>query len=78
MKRIRNDGRVMLASCDWRGTPLGASVPGFAEVLAPHASAHFIDLMKRKYGLVARAGLLGSRLRGGTERMAGIRIRLDE
>ncbi|MGK8464766.1 PPOX class F420-dependent oxidoreductase [Nocardia cyriacigeorgica] len=78
VKRIRNGGRVAVASCDWRGTPLGASVPGFAEVLPPHASAHYIDLMKRKYGLVARAGLLGSRLRGGSERMAGIRIRLGE
>ncbi|NEW37861.1 PPOX class F420-dependent oxidoreductase [Nocardia cyriacigeorgica] len=77
VKRIRNGGRVTVASCDWRGKPLGASMPGFAEVLAPDASAHFIDLMKRKYGLVARVGLLGSALRGGSERMAGIRIRLD-
>ncbi|MFD4429118.1 PPOX class F420-dependent oxidoreductase [Nocardia sp. NPDC058497] len=77
VKRIRNGSRVTVAPCDWRGKSLGASVPGFAEVLAPDASAHFTALMKRKYGLVARIGLLGSRLRGGSERTVGIRIRLD-
>ncbi|AVH23679.1 hypothetical protein [Nocardia cyriacigeorgica] len=75
MKRIGNGGRVTVGSC---GRPLGDSVPGFAEVLPPQARAHYIDLMKRTYGLVARAGLPGSRLRGGSGRMAGIRIRLDE
>lgn len=77
VKRIRNGSRITAAPCDWRGKSLGAPVPGFAEVLAPDASAHFTTLMKRKYGLVARIGLLGSRLRGGSERMVGIRIRLD-
>ncbi|WP_329620209.1 PPOX class F420-dependent oxidoreductase [Streptomyces sp. NBC_01255] len=77
VKRIRNSGRVTVGPCDWRGTPIGASVPGFAEVLTPDASAHYTGLMKRKYGLVARVGLLGSRLRGGSERAVGIRIRLD-
>ncbi|MGY0500258.1 PPOX class F420-dependent oxidoreductase [Nocardia sp. FBN12] len=77
VKRIRNGGRVTVAPCDWRGKPFGPAVPGIAEVLAPDASAHFTGLMKRKYGLVARIGLLGSRLRGGSERMVGIRIRLD-
>ncbi|MBC7304015.1 MAG: PPOX class F420-dependent oxidoreductase [Nocardia sp.] len=77
VKRIRNSGRVTVCSCDWRGKPLGASVPGVAEVLTPSASAHFTGLMKRKYGLAARIGLAGSALRGGSGRMAGIRIRLD-
>lgn len=77
VKRIRDSGRVTVCSCDWRGKPLDVSVPGFAEVLTPSASAHFIGLMKRKYGLAARIGLAGSALRGGSERMAGIRIRLD-
>jgi uncharacterized protein len=77
VKRIRNGGQVTVGPCDWRGKPLGASTPGFAEVLAPGESAHFTRLLKRKYGLAARVGLLGSRLRGGTERSVGIRIRLD-
>ncbi|MFF2024225.1 PPOX class F420-dependent oxidoreductase [Streptomyces sp. NPDC058171] len=77
VKRIRNGGRVTVGPCDVRGRPLGVSTPGFAEVLAPDESAHVTGLMKRKYGLVARIGLLGSRLRGGSERSVGIRIRLD-
>ncbi|MFD6344276.1 PPOX class F420-dependent oxidoreductase [Streptomyces roseolus] len=77
VKRIRNGGRVLVGPCDWRGRPLGVSTPGFAEVLAPDASAHFTDLMKRKYGLPARVGLLAGRLRAGSERSVGIRIRLD-
>ncbi|MEV6279356.1 PPOX class F420-dependent oxidoreductase [Nocardia sp. NPDC051832] len=78
VKRIRNSGHVTVARCDWRGKPLGAPVPGFAELLTSEASAHFTGLMKRKYGLVARIGLLGSAFRGGSERMVGIRIRLQE
>ncbi|MDG4856648.1 PPOX class F420-dependent oxidoreductase [Streptomyces sp. T-3] len=77
VKRIRNCGRVTVGPCDWRGRPLGASTPGVAEVLTADESAHFTGLMKRKYGLVARVGLLGSRLRGGSGRTVGIRIRLD-
>ncbi|MGJ7417016.1 PPOX class F420-dependent oxidoreductase [Streptomyces cinereoruber] len=78
VKRIRNDGRVTVGPCDWRGRPLGVSTPGFAEVLTPDASAHFTVLMKRKYGLAARAGLLAGRLRCDSERTVGIRIRLDD
>ncbi|WP_194814477.1 PPOX class F420-dependent oxidoreductase [Nocardia sp. XZ_19_385] len=74
VKRIRNEGRVTVASCDWRGKPLSEPVHGFAEVLAPAESVHYVELMKRKYGLVARVGLLGSALRGGPGRMAGIRV----
>ncbi|WP_199552419.1 PPOX class F420-dependent oxidoreductase [Streptomyces sp. N35] len=77
VKRIRNSGLVTVAPCDWRGRPLGASTPGVAEVLTPDESAHLTGLMKRKYGLAARVGLLGSRLRGGSGRAVGIRIRLD-
>lgn len=76
VKRIRNSGRVAVSASDWRGKPRGVTVPGVAEVLPPDASARIIELMKRKYGLAARIGLAGSALRGGSERMVGIRIRL--
>ncbi|MGW0035062.1 PPOX class F420-dependent oxidoreductase [Streptomyces sp. NPDC003314] len=78
VKRIRNDGRVTVGPCDWRGRPLGVSTPGFAEVLTPDASAHFTVLMKREYGLAARAGLLAGKLRCDSERTVGIGIRLDD
>ncbi|MEU9853275.1 PPOX class F420-dependent oxidoreductase [Streptomyces sp. NPDC047974] len=78
VKRIRSSGRVTVAPCDWRGTPKGEPVPGVAELPADRDTAHYLDLMKRKYGLVARVGLLGSRLKGPGHRMAGIRVRLAE
>ncbi|MGW6539169.1 PPOX class F420-dependent oxidoreductase [Streptomyces sp. NPDC055051] len=78
VKRIRNGGRVTVAPCDWRGTPKGEAVPGVAELPAERDTVHYLDLMKRKYGLVARVGLLGGRLRGAGHRTVGIRIRLGE
>ncbi|MDA5284730.1 PPOX class F420-dependent oxidoreductase [Streptomyces sp. Isolate_45] len=78
VKRIRNSGRVTVAPCDWRGAPKGEPVPGVAELPADQDTVHYLDLMKRKYGLVARVGLLGSRLKGPGHRTAGIRIRLAE
>ncbi|MBC9714840.1 PPOX class F420-dependent oxidoreductase [Streptomyces sp. TRM66268-LWL] len=78
VKRIRNSGRVTVAPCDWRGTPMGEPVPGVADLPAAEDTVHYLDLMKRKYGLVARLGLLGSRLKGAGHRTVGIRIRLLE
>lgn len=78
VKRIRNSGRVTVAPCDWRGTPKGKPVPGVAELPAEQDTARYLDLMKRKYGLAARVGLLGSRLKGRAHRTVGIRIRLAE
>ncbi|MEI5033281.1 PPOX class F420-dependent oxidoreductase [Streptomyces sp. S1A(2023)] len=78
VKRIRNSGRVTVAPCDWRGVPKGESVPGVGELPADQDTVHYLDLMKRKYGLVARVGLLGSRLKGSGHRAVGIRIRLAE
>ncbi|XCM34430.1 hypothetical protein ABXI76_26600 [Streptomyces parvus] len=53
-------------------------MPGVAELPADQDTVHYLDLMKRKYGLVARIGLLGSRLKGAGHRTVGIRIRLVE
>lgn len=78
VKRIRNSGHVTLAPCDWRGRVGGEAVQGVAELPGADATRHYPGLMKRKYGLTARVGLLGSRLRGGRERNVGIRVRLAE
>ncbi|MFE7133696.1 PPOX class F420-dependent oxidoreductase [Streptomyces sp. NPDC057638] len=78
VKRIRNSGRVTVGPCDWRGTPLGEAVPGVADLPGPEATRHYLDLMKRKYGLIARVTLLGSRLRGRDHHTVGIRIRLTD
>lgn len=60
------------------GDPEGEAVPGIAELPADRDTVHYLDLMKRKYGLVARIGLLGSRLKGRKHRSVGIQIRLTE
>ncbi|MGW8884051.1 PPOX class F420-dependent oxidoreductase [Streptomyces sp. NPDC055749] len=78
VKRIRNSGEVTLAPCDWRGRVRGDAVRGVAELPGAEGTRHYLDLMKRKYGLVARVGLAGSRLRGGQERNVGIRVRIAE
>ncbi|MFD3654037.1 PPOX class F420-dependent oxidoreductase [Streptomyces sp. NPDC058620] len=76
VKRIRNSGRVTLAPCDWRGKVSGEAVAGIAELPGADGTRHYLDLMKRKYGLVARVGLIGSRLRGRQDSNVGIRVRL--
>ncbi|MFI9584332.1 PPOX class F420-dependent oxidoreductase [Streptomyces sp. NPDC052236] len=78
VKRIRNGGRVTVAPCDWRGNALGEAVQGVAELPPAADTRHYTELMKRKYGMAARLGLLGSRLRGGRNRTVGIRVRLAE
>lgn len=78
VKRIRNGGRVTVAPCDWRGNALGEAVQAAAELPAAADTRHYTELMKRKYGMAARLGLLGSRLRGGRNRTVGIRVRLAE
>jgi uncharacterized protein len=78
VKRIRRSGKVTVAPCDLRGKPHGASVPGQARVTDAATSSHVRDLMKKKYGLVGRLSMLGSRIRRGTEGTVGIRILLAD
>jgi PPOX class probable F420-dependent enzyme len=53
-KRLRNDGRVLLAPCDMRGRVQGDVVEGMARLQDDLATAAAIDLIKRRYGLIAR------------------------
>lgn len=56
VKRVRNDGRVLLAPSDARGRPQGAHVEGSATVLDAAADvARVASLHRRKYGLQFRA-----------------------
>ncbi|MEY9965233.1 PPOX class probable F420-dependent enzyme [Streptacidiphilus sp. MAP12-16] len=76
VKRIRNRGDVLLAPCDVRGNRKGDDIPGFAEILDAAATERYRALLKRKYGLLGRLTVLGSRLRRGREGSVGIRITL--
>ena len=53
-KRLRNDSRVLLAPCDMRGRVGGDSVEGTARLQDDAETAVSIDLVRRRYGLLAR------------------------
>ncbi|MGW1992591.1 PPOX class F420-dependent oxidoreductase [Embleya sp. NPDC001921] len=78
VKRIRNDGKVTVAACDVRGNPRGEAVPGHACLLDAAETERYRGLIRRKFGVIGRLTLLGSRLRRGTAGTIGVRIELGE
>ena len=76
VKRIRARGDVLVGPCDVRGNPTGDQVPATAEICDPATTARYRKLLARKYGLLGRLTLLGSRLRRGPNGTVGIRITL--
>lgn len=77
LKRIRRDPAVRVATCDWRGRDAGPAHSGRAELLDRAGLEKVLHGLRRKYGLMGRLTLLGSRLRGRLHRSAGIRVVLD-
>lgn len=78
VKRIRRDGAVTVAPCDVRGRPLGEAVPGHAVLCGPAESSRVRHLLRRKYRLLGRLTLLGSRLRRGEAGTIGIRVTVGQ
>ncbi|MDX3619299.1 PPOX class F420-dependent oxidoreductase [Streptomyces europaeiscabiei] len=78
VKRIRNRADVLVGPCDVRGNPTGDSVPARAEILDAAGSAAYRRLIARKYGVLGRLTLLGSRLRRGADGTIGIRVTLTK
>ncbi|MFJ3669396.1 PPOX class F420-dependent oxidoreductase [Streptomyces sp. NPDC090106] len=76
VKRIRARADVLVGPCDLRGNPTGDSVPGTAEICDRETSAHIRGLIARKYGVMGRLTLFGSRLRRGADGSVGIRVTL--
>ncbi|HEX8631217.1 MAG TPA: PPOX class F420-dependent oxidoreductase [Catenuloplanes sp.] len=77
VKRIRRSGAVTVAPCDFRGTARGEPVAGHATVDRA-ATERIRRVLARKYGLVGRLTMLGSRLRRGPTGTVGIRIVLAD
>ena len=77
VKRIRNRAEVLVAPCDVRGKRTGEDVPARAEIGPPELAGHYRELLKRKYGIIGRMTLLGSKLRRGADGTVAIRITLD-
>lgn len=76
VKRIRARADVLVGPCDVRGNPTGAPVPATAEICDADTTARYRTLLARKYGILGRLTLLGSRLRRGLDGTVGIRITL--
>jgi PPOX class probable F420-dependent enzyme len=52
VKRIRNNSRVMVAVCDYKGKVKGPAVEATAVLLSPDAGARIHRLLNRKYWYV--------------------------
>ncbi|MFI9761685.1 PPOX class F420-dependent oxidoreductase [Streptomyces sp. NPDC051963] len=76
VKRIRARGDVLVGPCDLRGNPTGDQVPATAEICDEDTTARYRTLLARKYGLLGRLTLLGSRVRRGLKGTVGIRVTL--
>ena len=74
VKRIRARSDVLVGPCDLRGKPTGEQIPATAEICDAATTARYRQLIARKYGLVGRLTLLGSRLRHGEKGTVGIRV----
>ena len=67
VKRIRNSGRVTVAACDVRGNVRGAAIEARARIGDAADLRRVAEGLKRKYGLMGRLSLLGSKLRRGAD-----------
>ncbi|MEV6805241.1 PPOX class F420-dependent oxidoreductase [Streptomyces sp. NPDC051132] len=76
VKRVRRRPDVLVGPCDLRGNPTGDQRPATAEITDAATTARYRKLIARKYGLLGRLSLLGSRLRRGTAGTVGIRVTL--
>jgi uncharacterized protein len=74
VKRIRNNGTIEVAACDFRGRPSGPSVKGEARVLDGERAERARQLIKRKYGLLGWLTVTGSTIRRGRDGTVGIAI----
>ena len=63
LKRLRNNGRVSLAPCTFKGEVLGESVEGQARILAPEERAMAEQAFIRRYGVIYRLTLAVQKMR---------------
>ncbi|WEO93764.1 PPOX class F420-dependent oxidoreductase [Streptomyces sp. FXJ1.172] len=78
VKRIRRRADVLVGPCDVRGNPTGDQLPATAVIADAATTARYRDLIARKYGILGRLTLLGSRLRRGLDGTVGIRVSLTQ
>ncbi len=72
VKRIRNNPKVRVAPCTFRGNLRGAWVDGRARICSADESVLGQQLLRRKYGLPKILGDFFSRLRGHKQAVVAI------
>ena len=77
VKRVRRDGAVTAAACDFRGTQSGDAFPAHARLLDAAGTARVRALISKRYGWFAWLTVQGSKLRRGLSGTVGIAITLD-
>ena len=78
VKRIRNDGKVVVQACDFRGSVThGAAVSGQARLLDATGTELARRTIARKYGVLGHVTMFFSRLRGPADRTVGLAVKLD-
>ena len=75
LKRIRNNGRVTVQPCDFRGNPSGEPIEAQARIGDAADMARVKAGIRRKYGVVGRLSLIGSRIRRGADGSVAIIVR---
>ena len=74
LKRIRNNGRVTVAACDFRGNRKSEPVEAHARIGDAADLSRVLGGIRRKYGLVGRLSLIGSRIRRGADGAVAILV----
>lgn len=62
VKRIRNDPRVRIVPCDFRGNPEGTWIDAEARILSAGEAARGQSLLTRKYGWMKKFGDIFSKI----------------
>jgi uncharacterized protein len=75
VKRIRNTGRVTIATCDRRGNPTGEPVEATAAVLDKSANGATYDAIGKRYGVLGKTFNFFSKLRGGMKNNVTIELK---
>lgn len=78
VKRIRRDGRVTIAPCNFRGTAKGPAIETRARLLADEGVARTQAAIEAKYGLLGRIFTRGTVRFRGADSVIGIAVSLAD
>ncbi len=77
IKRISNNSRVRVATCNMRGTVKGTWVEGEARIVEPESSKHGFSLLQKKYGMMYRMIRFTERFSRGKAKPVGLAIHIS-